>query len=56
MNMTLELGTDLVGEGVPLAKAEEEGGETRMNLVTWDLSSVLARFTPVLVMKSCVRS
>lgn len=56
MNTTLELGSDFVEEGVPFGKAtfegEEEEGVTRMNLVTWDLSSVLARFTPVLLMNS----
>lgn len=60
MNMTLEL-SDFVEEGVPFDKAtfetEEEVGVTRMNLVIWDLSSVLARFTPVLLMNSaCLRT
>lgn len=56
MNMTLELGSDFMEEGIPFDKATfevaEEGGVTRMNLVTWDLSSVLARFTAVLLMSS----
>lgn len=61
MNMTLEVGSDFVEEGVPFGKAtfevEEEEGVTRMYLVTWDLSSVLARFTAVLLMTSaCVRT
>lgn len=61
MNMTLELGSDFGEEGVPFDKAtfevEEEEGVTRMNLVTWDLSSVLGRFTPVLLTNSaCVRT
>ncbi len=60
-NMTLELGSDFVEEGVPFDKAifevEEEEGVTRINLVTWDCSSVLARFTPVLPVNSaCVRT
>lgn len=59
--MTLELGSDFEGDGVPFDKAtfelEEEEGVTRINLVTGDLSSVLARFTPVLLMNSaCVRT
>lgn len=59
--MTLELGSDFKGEGVPFDKAtfevEEEEGVTRINLVTWDRSSVLARFMPVLLMNSdCVRT
>lgn len=61
MNITLEPGCDFVGEGIPFGmatfEAEEEVGVTRMNLVTWDLSSVLGRFTPVLPMNSaCVRT
>lgn len=58
MNMTLEPGSDLVKEGLPFDKAEleEEEGVTRMNLVTWDLSSVLALFKPVLLNSACVRT
>lgn len=60
MNMTLELGSDFVEEGVPLDKATveaDEEGVTRMNLVTWDLSSVQGRFTTGLVMNSaCLRT
>ena len=57
MNMTLELGSDFVEESVSFDtatfEAEEEEGVTRINLVTWDLSSVLlARFTPGLHMNS----
>lgn len=61
MNMTLELGSGFVEEGVSFDtatfEAEEEEGVTRINLVTWDLSSVLARFIPGLQMNSdCVRT
>lgn len=58
MNMTLELGRDFVEEGVPFDVATfeaEEEGVTRINLVTWGLSSVLGHFMPVLLINSaCV--
>lgn len=63
MNMTLEPGSDAVEEEVTFGTAvfeeeeEEEEEVTRMNLVTWDLSSVLARFTPGLLINcACVGS
>lgn len=54
-------GSDFVEEGVlfdeTTFEGDEEEGVTRMNFVCWDLSSVLARFTPVLLMNSgCVRA
>lgn len=57
INMTLEQGRDVVEEVVPFDTAtfeaeDEEVGVTRMNLVTWDLSSVQARFTPGLLLNS----
>lgn len=56
INMTLEPGSAFVEVGVPFGKAifvvEEEEGVTRMNLVTWDLSSELARFTPDFLINS----
>lgn len=51
--MSLELGTGFGEEGVPLDAAtfeeDDEDGVTRMNLVTWDPSSVVVRFIPVLL-------
>lgn len=61
MNITLEPGTDAAEEEVSFGvvvfeeeveeeEVEEEKEEvTTMNLVTWDLSSLLARFTPGLL-------
>lgn len=49
--MTLELGAGFGGEGVTF-EDEEEDGVTRMNLVTWDPSSVVVCFT--LVLLACV--
>lgn len=61
MYMTPELGIELVPEVVHLDKAtleteeEEEEGVTRMNLVSWGLASVLARFAPLLqITSACV--
>lgn len=57
-NITLELVNDFEEEGVlfGVALLEEEDGATKMYLVTWDLPSVLARFTPVLLKNSSVRT
>lgn len=61
MYMTPELGIELVPGVVHLDMAtleteeEEEEGVTRMNLVSWGLASVLARFAPLLLITSaCV--
>lgn len=60
INMTLEPGSDFEEEGVPFDKAIVEVGDkdgaSRMNLVTWDISSVLTRFTPVLPTSVCLRT
>lgn len=54
--MTLDAGIGFVVESVPLGKASfdaaEEEGVTKINLVTWDLSSVFGRLTPVLLVNS----
>lgn len=60
MNIILELGTTFVAEDVPfnvvMLDVEDEDGVTRIYLVTWDSSSALARFTPVLPINSCVKT
>lgn len=57
MNMTPDVGSDPVEEGGLFGRAtfetvDNDEGETKMNLVCWGTSSVLARFTPVLLVNS----
>lgn len=60
MNMTPGPGSDRVEEGglfdrPTLETVDKDGGDTNINLVCWDVSSVLARFPPVLLASSAWR-
>lgn len=59
-NMTPGAGSDRVEEGglfdsPTLETVVKDGGDTNMNLVCWDVSSVLARFPPLLLASSAWR-